>query len=539
MAAATVVAFGLQAAVLAGGFVNPGEASPAGDMTVARGAGGELVVSFTPACNAAEHAAYWGVGPISGPPNWQGAACGLGATGVATFDPGTPPAGGLLYFVIVGQNASNEGSYGQTSAGVERPEAVGVGACDRIRMLQASCMAVDLGRRNYSVKSQSGFLNSIMGPAPPDDRITPVQPAQWWRRNFSDYDRVTGLGARFQVSLSDMWGYPNPTYGWPYQNYDRWENFVRSAARSNLNRLALWDVWNEPDDSYYWQGTVAQFYETYRRAYLVLRQELGADALIGGPSFKTFEPTHLGNFLDYCVANGCGVSFLSWHEVGTTVTGIAGRLRDARQMWLENKAYAKLGMKEIQVNKIIGSTQMLAPGAILGFLYYLEAGGSDGACKACWYESNWIFNCRDTLDGLLTQETYEPRAAWWAYKLYAGGVASRVESTTRDPGLVALAASAVGSPAAAQIIVGYFDSGGAPATTPATLTLSHVDRLPIVGPDGQVRLRIEQIPNTGEAPLAAPVLVSEEVRTLVHGSLLVTFGGIALDEAYIVTLSAP
>jgi hypothetical protein len=54
------------------------------------------------------------------------------------FDPGDPPLGGLLYFVIVGQNAANEGSYGPATSG-ERPEAVGVGVCDKPQILTGTC----------------------------------------------------------------------------------------------------------------------------------------------------------------------------------------------------------------------------------------------------------------------------------------------------------------------------------------------------------------------------------------------------------------
>ena len=51
-------------------------------------------------------------------------------TGHATFDPGDPGPDILVYFVIVGQNAAKEGSYGPSSSG-ERLEADGIGACDR------------------------------------------------------------------------------------------------------------------------------------------------------------------------------------------------------------------------------------------------------------------------------------------------------------------------------------------------------------------------------------------------------------------------
>ena len=46
--------------------------------------------------------------------------------------------GNTLYFVVVGQNATNEGSYGPGTAG-ERPEAVGIGACDKPQVLTGTC----------------------------------------------------------------------------------------------------------------------------------------------------------------------------------------------------------------------------------------------------------------------------------------------------------------------------------------------------------------------------------------------------------------
>ena len=109
----------------------PGEASAAGPMTARRGAGTSVQVDYVPACNATDHAVYWGTGPIAGALGWSASTCSLGTDGTTSFDPGVPPAGGLIYFVIVGQSASGEGSYGRSSSGAERTEASGVGACDR------------------------------------------------------------------------------------------------------------------------------------------------------------------------------------------------------------------------------------------------------------------------------------------------------------------------------------------------------------------------------------------------------------------------
>ncbi|HKQ96503.1 MAG TPA: PQQ-binding-like beta-propeller repeat protein [Candidatus Polarisedimenticolia bacterium] len=117
----------------------PGEAGVARPMTVRPGAGSSLVVDYGPACNAAEHAIYWGTAPAPGAMHWVGCACGVGAGAGASFDPGTPPVGTVYYFVVVGRNGANEGSYGRSSSGAERPEAVGIGACDAPRVIATSC----------------------------------------------------------------------------------------------------------------------------------------------------------------------------------------------------------------------------------------------------------------------------------------------------------------------------------------------------------------------------------------------------------------
>ena len=123
----------------AGTAPNPAEAGP---MTASRGTGTAIDLLYTPACGALDHVVFWGTGPIVGAPAWTGAACGLGTTGAATFDPGDPGPGGFVYFVIVGQTASAEGSYGTAFDGtsaIERAEAVGVGTCDRPRLIGGTC----------------------------------------------------------------------------------------------------------------------------------------------------------------------------------------------------------------------------------------------------------------------------------------------------------------------------------------------------------------------------------------------------------------
>lgn len=118
----------------------PKEVSPpSSPMTCAAGTGGAVDVVYTPGCGTLDNAAYWGLGPIAGSLQWTGSACALGNTGRASFNPGTPDPGKMIYFVLVGQNATKESSYGQSASGIERPDGSGVGTCHLPQDLTGAC----------------------------------------------------------------------------------------------------------------------------------------------------------------------------------------------------------------------------------------------------------------------------------------------------------------------------------------------------------------------------------------------------------------
>lgn len=114
----------------------PKEASPQNDMTAARSAG--LVdVTYTPACFSSDHTVYAGdldtlrTAGLS----WSQRYCFLQDTGSLSF---ALPAGNT-YFVVVGNDGVNEGSYGRTSTG-ERPAAGGgPGGCGYTQILSGVC----------------------------------------------------------------------------------------------------------------------------------------------------------------------------------------------------------------------------------------------------------------------------------------------------------------------------------------------------------------------------------------------------------------
>jgi hypothetical protein len=387
--------------------------------------------------------------------------------------------------------------------------------------------------------SMSGLLHGIDTTKPPDNSIKPLQPKLWRVGRLDIYDRIIASGAEFQLVVSDLWGYGANPKGWPYQNYPAWEEFVRQLARQNKGKKILWDVWNEPDlKNPFWNGSREQFFETYKRAYKILRQELGPSALIGGPSITNYNKEYLRAFLDYCKANKLEVNFLAWHELNDTmISFVDDHVIDAKRNFQQSASYKELKLQKIYVNEIIGNLAQYQPGEILGYFYNLEYAKADGACRACWETKgpNKVSNCfNNTLSGMVTPNTFEPRAAWWTYKAYADGVNSRVLSKSDNDRVVALASKS-NPEGKAQVLLGYFDRNYSSATT-VTLNLKNLPQLGIQS--GQkIRLKLEKIPNNQEGSVPKLVSIKEETLSVVKNDLSYVIPNFNLHEGYLLTVS--
>ena len=401
-----------------------------------------------------------------------------------------------------------------------------------------SNITVDFGQPATGITSMSGFLHGIDPTKPPDSSVKPLQPKLWRVGRLDVYDRVIASGAEFQLLVSDLWGYGSNPKGWPYQNYPAWEAFIRQLAQQNKGKKIIWDIWNEPDlKNPFWKGSREQFFETYKRAYKILREELGPSAMIGGPSISTYNKEYLTAFLDYCKANKLEVNFLAWHELNDTIIlFVDDHVFDAKRNYQQSPFYKELKLQKIYVNEIVGELAQYQPGEILGYLYNLEYAKADGACRACWDTTGAkkVSNCfNNTLTGTVTPNTFEPRAAWWTYKAYADGVNSRVLSRSDNDRLVALASKS-NPQGKAQVLLGYFDRNYSSATT-VTLNLANLQALGIQS--GQkVSLKLEKIPNNLEGAVQKLVTVKEEQVSAGSGSLTYTIPNFNVHEGYLLTV---
>ncbi|HEX8691499.1 MAG TPA: hypothetical protein VF746_03595 [Longimicrobium sp.] len=392
---------------------------------------------------------------------------------------------------------------------------------------------VDFAQGGVTARSMVGFLHAMIPGSPPDSMVVPLRPALWRTPDPAYGARAMGFGARWVLLMSDLWGYPATGWTPPYQDWAAWEARVREIAQATRGQPIVYDIWNEPDQVDFWRGTEAQFYETFRRAERVLREELGPGAVVSGPGYAHFGESKIRDFLRNIRQRGGRVDVLSWHEflADGELPAIQSHLQTARREFLNNSAYRAMGLSEIQVQEVGSVDAQYQPSTVLASFYFLEAGGADAAARACWLP------CWDnTLSNLLTPAG-EPRAVWWAHQAYASTLDARITSETNDPRLVTFASrGSDGVPA--RVVVSHFGLRANSPPLDVTLELANLRMLAPSGGTGQFRVRVSQIPSTGPQPLLAlPVLADTVVTAVADSVVRVPLPAFAVDEGRVITIA--
>lgn len=384
-----------------------------------------------------------------------------------------------------------------------------------------------------TVKSMSGFLNSIHLPLPPRAIIEPLRPKLWRSNDLRLYDDIRSWGAKFEGPLSDAWGYPiDGNWVPPYADFVRWEDFVRTTAKQTAGRSIFWDIWNEPDTAGGWGGTRPQFFDTYAKAVTVIKETLGPDTDVGGPSLSHFDRQFLDEFTIYCATKRAEVNFLTWHELEpwSPIRQVRENLKTARRDYVENQRLAPLRLEAIHIHEFVGETDQYRPAELLAFLCALEQGGADAAARSCWGD-----NCvNNSIDGIVDPATFAPRADWWMHKFYAGGVDTRVRSTADFDNISILASAGAASADAVHAMVGYDGHQGAvgPAFN-VSLTLNGISR---IAAGDKVRVRIVRIPDAERAAVPTLPLLADHDFHVIADALTIELPSLGKHEVQAISL---
>jgi len=378
-------------------------------------------------------------------------------------------------------------------------------------------------------KSMVGFLHSIDIYNPATYLITDLSPA-YWRNSYQTNvaDRIKSIGAKSIFLMSDVYGYPGALHaeGWvnPSSKASNYSAVAGNAfAKNNLkNKQVVYDLWNEPNTAFFWNGKYEEFFYQFKMAHNKIRSTLsGKTALVSGPSITEFDPVFINRFLEDCLKNHIKLDILSWHEFrrGKDIVNVQTDVETARKKWVNNAKFKALGIKGIHINETVAQEDQYNPSAILGYFYYLEGAKVDAACKSCWVETNGENNCfNSTLDGLLEGKTFKTRSSWWAYRYYNLSLKNRVQAVSANKYLIGFANYRADKKL--QILLTSIDTTTAYKKVNVSIkNFAHIGQ----AKNKMVKLNLLEIKNSDTKPMEAPTKIGEKLLQLN------TNGGLSFD----------
>ncbi|HEX8023203.1 GH39 family glycosyl hydrolase [Mucilaginibacter sp.] len=407
-------------------------------------------------------------------------------------------------------------------------------------------LTVDCSKSEDRPKPMNGFLLSINDKNPPSQLITPLAPAYWRVSANKKYvlDRLDSFQTKPIFLMSDIFHYPgsHPSL-WKTPTNDNvgWNDTVKNtfSRHAYQKKKYIYDLWNEPNGKFFFAGNESDFCGVFKTAHDKIRAlPNGDNTLISGPSISKFDTAYIHHFLDYCLINNIKLDVLSWHEfrTGDDIIKIKNDLQWVRKNWVNSAKYAPLKIKAIQINEIIAQADQYVPASILAYFYYLEKGGADAACKACWPPSQpgAKTNCfNNSLDGLVDPDTFGTRAAWWIYRYYNLTLQNRLNSTNVNPNVVSFANY---SSRKIQILVGYFGDKK-PANLNLSLDIKNISALSDMPKKQSFNVQVKLIPNSGEATINSPETVIQTQATVQNDHLTVSLPDLHLKEAYFIEIN--
>ena len=397
---------------------------------------------------------------------------------------------------------------------------------------------VDFAVPETDVKSMSGFLHGINIDDPADSLIDLLEPRLLRSGTgfFKAYPRKARISDRHILILSDLW-HNGPGKGFtvmPYEDYDVYREFLRTVIDSTRGRV-IYDVWNEPDVGFIWTGTMEQFFECFKFTHDVIREELGSSAVISGPSTHWI-PEWINGFADYCNRNDMQLDVFSFHDLyeNDNPYTTLQHLRDLRSVL---SRYTNLQVQEIQVNEYGYKGSHHNPAQIMGYLYNLEKGGADGACRACWPDNRDVSSCwNGTIGGLLTPGEFLPRASWWTHRLYAESISGRVQSEVGASFVTCFAYRHPTDLQRARVVVA--NAHRKEVIKELRIVVDNLSSLSSIGQgDDTVNVRMYEIPDTGEAPLENLIFREETSYPINRDRVEITFADVKPLTNYILELN--
>ncbi|MEU6512307.1 RICIN domain-containing protein [Streptomyces sp. NPDC046942] len=338
--------------------------------------------------------------------------------------------------------------------------------------------------------------------------------------------------AQYQVLVSDIYGAnggqpSNTTYPCDNGTCANWISFIDSTVGA-LQASGLkfsYDIWNEPDISYFWTRGVnsTQYFQMWDSAYREIRR-IAPAAQIVGPSLAFTPQSNPGEWqtwLAHVKAAGTVPDMITNHNEGDVddpVT-VARSLDNALNS-------AGIGPLPLSSNEYQPADRQTA-GVTAWYLARFAQSGYTNAMRG-----NWVCCVTPNLTGVLTQSggSWQPTGNWWALRDYADMTGTLVD-TSGQVGSTAISASEDSANKRAVAVIG--DSNGYTGT--ASVTFDGLSSVPWLANAGSVHVTVHRIPD--QAPLGAPQTVYDQNVSTSGGSITVPITFQGAHDAFAVYLT--
>ena len=347
---------------------------------------------------------------------------------------------------------------------------------------------------------QIGFMPEALSTAPPG---IPYQ--HLWRPGF-DY-KLIATGWSYPPGSYEKWG--ELVYQWTLHNVERY----------GRDEVLKWyfEVWNEPNSNFYWQGSPEDFYKLHDVAIAGVRRAL-PNARVGGPDVAGAGGAFMDGFLKHVASGtnyvtgevGTPTDFLAFHAKGRPSfvdghvrMGISTHLKEVDNGFKKIAAVPALAAKPI----VIGESDPEGCAACPGPQNAYRNGTMYSSYTAASFTRIWDIAAlrRVNLEGVLTWAFEFENQPWFAgyRQLSTNGVNLPVLNVFRlfaKLGSERILATSTGQIPLEQIVAdgvrGETDVGALATRTPAgsvavLIWNYHDDDVP--GPDAAVRLTISGI----------------------------------------------
>ncbi|ETK36909.1 ricin-type beta-trefoil lectin domain protein [Microbispora sp. ATCC PTA-5024] len=349
-----------------------------------------------------------------------------------------------------------------------------------------------------------------------------------WNATRAQLLRTRSLGGQFVLLVHDLWGadgYPISRFPGDNGDWTDYDNFLTRLINDVQASGApvMWDIWNEPNITLFWNRPQSQYFEMWRRAYQRIRSAFPSH-LIVGPSLAGVPSTSgwWTQYLDYVKANNVVPDIVSWHSLpGDPVSNVA-----TANTTLDSRGIAH--PRPYQINEY-GASNEQNPADGAWYIARLERAGADGL-RANWASGG---NLHNDLASLLLHDSsgnYQPKGEWWVYRFY-GSQTGQIASVTPSSNYDAFATKATGN---AKVLV-----GGGTTTGNVAVNLQRLDTTSGVVQNNQVRVLVERIPYNNGGAVQGPVTVQDTTVTLSGNATTVNLPHTAIDDTFTITVLPP